>query len=90
TGSSALADKVCAHAKKGQCRWMYTEYETGEVELYDLSNGPCHEWKRSMRGDPCMLRNKAGKKKFEGVERALQSQLDRLRRTASGTRRERG
>ena len=79
TGSSPLADKVCARAKKGQCRWMYTEYETGEVELYDLSNGPCYQWKRSMQGDPCMLKNKAGKKKFADVEEALRIRLGRLR-----------
>ena len=60
TGSSPLARVGCAQRRKGGCRWMYTEYETGETELYDLSNGPCYAWKRRMRGDPCMLRNKAG------------------------------
>ncbi len=79
TGSSPLANKVCAQAKKGGCRWMYTEYETGETELYDLSNGACYEWKRSQTGDPCLLKNKAGKKKFAAIERALRTELARRR-----------
>jgi len=79
TASSPLASRGCARARKGQCRWMYTEYQTGEVELYDLSNGPCYKWKRSKKGDPCMLWNKAGKKKYIGIERELRRQLDRLK-----------
>jgi arylsulfatase A-like enzyme len=79
TGSSPLSKQLCATRKKSGCRWMYTEYETGAVELYDLSNGPCYSWKRSQSGDPCMLRNKAGKRKFGQIERALQLELARLR-----------
>ncbi len=79
TGSSPLAAKGCARAGQDGCRWMYTEYATGEVELYDLSNGPCHSWKRSQKGDPCMLRNKAGKKRFAWLEKRLGRELDRLR-----------
>ena len=26
--------------------WEYTEYETGEKELYDLSGGQCWNWQR--------------------------------------------
>ena len=57
TGASPLASKVCKQRKRGACRWMYTRYETGEVELYDLSGGVCHEWRPKKSGDPCMLRN---------------------------------
>ena len=81
TGSSPLARKGCSRARAEQagCRWMYTEYETGEVELYDLGEGACYEWRRSMAGDPCMLSNKAGKPRFASIERALHSELARLR-----------
>ncbi len=58
---------------------MYTEYETGEVELYDLSNGACYQWRRSQKGDPCMLKNQAGSKRLAAVERSLRSELARLR-----------
>jgi arylsulfatase A-like enzyme len=78
TGSSPLAKKDCARSKKAACRWQYTRYETGEVELYDLSNGPCYAWKRSKKGDPCMLSNKAGKPRYANIERALRRELDRL------------
>lgn len=78
TGSSPLARKGCAQAKRGGCRWMYTEYATGEVELYDLTGGPCHAWKRSARGDPCMLKNRAGTRRLADVERALRAELHRL------------
>jgi hypothetical protein len=59
---------------------MYTEYATGERELYHLSNGPCYAWKRRQRGDPCMLDNVAGKPRLATVERALRQELLRLRR----------
>jgi N-acetylglucosamine-6-sulfatase len=39
--------------------WHYAEYETGERELYDVSNGPCWAWNREDGGDPCELRNRA-------------------------------
>jgi arylsulfatase A-like enzyme len=79
TGSSQLARVGCSRRAKGDCRWMYTVYETGETELYDLSNGPCHTWTRRMRGDPCMLRNKAGRPRYAGVEQLLRRELARLR-----------
>ena len=78
TASSPLADQGCARARKGECRWMYTEYITGEVELYDLSNGPCYMWKRSKNGDPCMLKNKAGIKRYASIQRELERHLERL------------
>ncbi|CAN5807480.1 hypothetical protein BH23CHL8_BH23CHL8_31410 [soil metagenome] len=39
-------------------RWAYSEYRTGERELYDISGGPCHAWEASMAGDPCQLQNR--------------------------------
>jgi len=80
TGSSPLARAGCRHRRRAACRWMYTEYATGERELYDLSNGPCYAWQRGQRGDPCMLDNKAGKPRVATVERALRQELLRLRR----------
>lgn len=77
TGASPLASKVCRHKKDRACRWMYTRYETGEVELYDLSGGPCHEWRRKKAGDPCMLENKAGKPRFRSIQRTLREALER-------------
>jgi arylsulfatase A-like enzyme len=79
TGSSPLARQGCARRKEAGCRWIYTVYATGERELYDVSNGPCHEWRRSQKGDPCMLRNRAGATRLAGLERALKRELNRLR-----------
>jgi hypothetical protein len=58
---------------------MYTEYETGEVELYDLSNGPCATWARRQKGDPCMLENRAGLRRYAGIQAELRRELARLR-----------
>jgi arylsulfatase A-like enzyme len=77
TGSSPLAHKGCADRRAGGCRWMYTEYETGETELYDVSNGPCHAWRRRDAGDPCLLKNESGTPEFAAVERALRRELRR-------------
>jgi len=77
TGSSPLASKVCRHKKKGACRWQYTVYDTGEVELYDLSGGVCHEWRRKKSGDPCMLKNRAGDKRYAGIQRTLREMLEK-------------
>jgi N-acetylglucosamine-6-sulfatase len=77
TGSSPLASKVCRSKKSGGCRWMYTAYATGEVELYDLSGGTCYEWKLRKGGDPCMLKNKAGKRKYALIQRTLRETLAR-------------
>jgi arylsulfatase A-like enzyme len=79
TAASPLAGKVCPTRKRDGCRWMYTEYETGETELYDLSGGRCYDWKRSRNGDPCMLKNKAGKSRWAPIERALRAELNRLK-----------
>lgn len=35
----------------------YIEYATGEKELYDISNEPCHTWTPNKGGDPCELNN---------------------------------
>jgi hypothetical protein len=78
TGSSPLARQGCAKRGKGGCRWVYTEYETGERELYDISNGPCHAWKRRMKGDPCMLANKAGQRRYADIQESLARELARL------------
>jgi hypothetical protein len=79
TSSSPLARELCAARATRGCRWMYTEYETGEVELYDISNGPCHAWRRRMKGDPCMLSNRAGQPRYAELQVALRRELDRLR-----------
>ena len=78
TGTSPLAGKACKSRKKDGCRWQYTAYETGETELYDLSNGPCHAWKRSKPGDPCMLKNKSGQPRYTSIEGDLRRILRRL------------
>jgi hypothetical protein len=77
TGASPLASKVCRHKKKAACRWQYTVYDTGEVELYDLSGGACHEWRRKRGGDPCMLKNQAGVKRYAGIQRSLREMLEK-------------
>lgn len=77
TGSHPLASKLCRKKKSSACRWMYTMYETGEVELYDLSGGVCHEWRPRKKGDPCMLRNLAGKPRYSLVQRTLRESLQR-------------
>jgi arylsulfatase A-like enzyme len=78
TSSSPLANRGCKAQGSGGCRWLYTVYETGERELYDISNGPCYAWRPGDQGDPCMLKNRAGKKRFASVERAMARQLNRL------------
>jgi arylsulfatase A-like enzyme len=40
--------------------WEYNELNSGERELYDISNGPCYLWTPSMGGDPCELFNLLG------------------------------
>jgi arylsulfatase A-like enzyme len=79
TAASPLAREACAQRRSGGCRWMYTEYETGETELYDLSDGPCHTWAKRQKGDPCMLSNRAGARRFADVESELRRELARLR-----------
>ncbi len=77
TARSPLATKVCKSRKRAGCRWMYTAYETGAEELYDLSGGPCREWKRKQPGDPCMLQNRAGNPKYALIQRTLRRDLAR-------------
>jgi choline-sulfatase len=59
--------------------WRYTEYETGEKEMYDLSNGPCWKWKTGSAGDPCELENVAGDPRYAAVEDALRQRLAQLK-----------
>lgn len=56
--------------------WLYVEYSrSGEKELYDVSGGPCYFWRSGMRGDPCRLKNLAGKTAFADIQRQLAEQL---------------
>jgi hypothetical protein len=59
--------------------WQYTEYQTGEHELYDLSNGPCWTWQPGSAGDPCDLQNVSGKPVYASVESNLQQRLAQLK-----------
>jgi arylsulfatase A-like enzyme len=79
TKHSPLSRTVCASASTGRCRWHYVEHENGERELYDVSNGPCWNWKPGRAGDPCELRNVAGRMKFAGVQAALAKRLAQLK-----------
>jgi N-acetylglucosamine-6-sulfatase len=73
TASSPLAHQACALASSGGCRWhLIVDTETGEEELYDVSNGPCFGWQPGDDGDPCELQNVAGDPAYAGV-------LDQLR-----------
>jgi arylsulfatase A-like enzyme len=76
---SGLADMGCAAASTHGCRWHYVEYDSGERELYDVSNGPCWAWRRGDPGDPCELRNLAGRWRYRSIQRALHSVLRELR-----------
>jgi hypothetical protein len=80
TSSSELASRGCSARQEDGCRWLYVQHGTGEKELYDISNGPCHAWRRRMGGDPCMLRNVAGKKRYRAIETSLGRRLVQLRR----------
>jgi N-acetylglucosamine-6-sulfatase len=79
TRHSKLASVGCESSDRGLCRWSYVEYETGERELYDLSNPPCWEWRPGDRGDPCRLENKAGVREYASVQRELRQLLRSLR-----------
>jgi arylsulfatase A-like enzyme len=48
--------------------WKYTEYSTGEVELYDLVN------------DPYELQNAAGKKEYREIQAELAQRLSELKK----------
>ena len=79
TRFSPLAERGCDLAPEGGCRWSYVRYETGERELYDLSNGPCWTWQPGSTGDPCRLENLAGKRRYHGIEANLARTLAALR-----------
>jgi N-acetylglucosamine-6-sulfatase len=76
---SALAEQGCLAAESGGCRWAYVRYETGERELYDLSNGPCWTWRPGDPGDPCRLENLVGRPRYASIERALRARLRQLK-----------
>jgi arylsulfatase A-like enzyme len=79
TSRSPLARQGCRTRREAGCRWLYVEYDTGEVELYDRSNGPCWDWRRRMSGDPCLLENLAGRRRYAELQAMLARRLDRLR-----------
>jgi hypothetical protein len=79
TRHSPLAGRGCSSAAERGCRWSYVRYDTGAVELYDLSNGPCWEWTPDEAGDPCRLKNLAGKRSHRPIETALRRRLAALR-----------
>ncbi len=79
TARSGTAAKACHDAAAGGCRWQYVLYETGEEELYDLSNGPCWTWTVGRPGDPCALDNLARDPEFAGIRVTLAGRLERLR-----------
>ncbi len=80
TGSSPLASVGCAAALTGGCRWHYVEYDDGESELYDVSNGPCYAWQAWDPGDPCELQNLAGRPGYQSLARVLHGRLAELER----------
>jgi len=53
--------------------WKYTEYSTGEVELYDLVN------------DPFELQNVAGKKDYKDIQVELARKLQELKHCSAST-----
>lgn len=79
TGLSPLATIGCSAASSGGCRWHYVEYDTGERELYDVSNGPCWAWRVGEPGDPCELDNRAGRAAYAQIQKALATRLAALR-----------
>jgi arylsulfatase A-like enzyme len=81
TRHSPLADQGCLAAGEGGCLWSYVRYETGELELYDVSNGPCWTWRPGEPGDPCRLENLAGKRRYASIKQALRARLSRLQRS---------
>jgi N-acetylglucosamine-6-sulfatase len=71
-------------AESGLGRYVYTVYQTGEKELYDISGGPCWSWHEGMPGDPCELTNLAGDPGHADIEALLAALL--ARRDDSGGR----
>ena len=84
TSSSPLAVEVCALAASGGCRWHYIEYpETGDQELYDVSNGPCWTWVPDVStGDPCELVNRINDPAYADIVDALSTELGQLKASA--------
>jgi hypothetical protein len=80
THHSPLASRGCMQRETNECLWEYVRYETGERELYDLSNGPCWKWRPGEPGDPCRLENLAGRPRYASIQRALSARLQELKR----------
>ncbi len=59
-------------------RWHYIEYDTGEKELYDVSNGPCWTWILGQPGDPCELENRVNDPAYAPIVQALHDRLVQL------------
>ena len=64
--------------------WHYIEYANGDRELYDISNGPCWAWNRSLPGDPCRLTNRARFRSSGPLVGALHDRLLELRAEYGG------
>ena len=79
TAASKLRSVGCPGASRGECRWYYVEYATGERELSDVSNGPCWRWHTRDPGDPCELTNLAGQPAYAVVQAALAQRLNQLK-----------
>jgi N-acetylglucosamine-6-sulfatase len=80
TGQSPLASEGCALAASRGCRWHFIEYPaTGELELYDVSNGPCWAWSVGEPGDPCELDNIASRADKISLVTALYARLLQLK-----------
>lgn len=74
---SWFSARTTERSKIGSFR--YTEYGTGEVELYDASNGPCIEWQQGFSGDPCELNNRATDPSLELIRQELTEDLFELK-----------
>lgn len=62
--------------------WHYTEYASGERELFDVSGGSCDAWRPGDPGDPCELVNRVDDPARAALVRDLHALLARAR--ASG------
>ena len=56
-------------------RWIWTQYVTGETELYDISGGPCWTWHAGDPGDPCELTNLAHDPAYASTRATLATTL---------------
>jgi len=61
-------------------RWIWTQYVTGETELYDISGGPCWTWQTGDPGDPCELTNVAQDPAYAAIRATLSATLTQRER----------